>query len=32
MAPAGDDAIQPYAILVLFLSLAYMAACLDQTG
>jgi hypothetical protein len=29
---AGDESIQPYAILVLFLSLAYMAAALDQTG
>jgi hypothetical protein len=31
-APTGDDAIQPYAILVLFFSLAYMALSLDQTG
>lgn len=28
----GDAAIQPWAILVLFLSLAYCAAALDQTG
>lgn len=28
----GDDAIQPYAILVVFLSLAYVAAAEDQTG
>ncbi|KAI8464268.1 MAG: arsenical pump membrane protein-domain-containing protein [Monoraphidium minutum] len=28
----GDASIQPYSILTLFLSLAYMAAALDQTG
>lgn len=28
----GDESIQPYAILILFLSLAYIAVALDQTG
>lgn len=28
----GDASIQPYSILILFLSLAYMASALDQTG
>ncbi len=29
---AGDAQIQPYGILVLFMSLAYIAASLDATG